>query len=132
MEKKKIESQEKKSQENACDKKNSSAEDVFATFKSYNIIKKTDKRIKEKINTFKLDTYHRWIEVFILSSLLELPTVTIPIGFNKIWRKGLETGSYYLKLCGSGGGGYLIGFSDDLDKAEKELLDYKFQEIIKF
>ena len=53
VEKKKIESQEKKSQENACDKKNSSAEDVFATFKSYNIIKKTDKRIKEKINTFK-------------------------------------------------------------------------------
>ena len=56
----------------------------------------------------------------------------IPSGFNDIWRKGLETGSYYLKLCGSGGGGYLIGFSDSLDKAEKELADYKFQEIIKF
>ena len=56
----------------------------------------------------------------------------IPSGFNDIWRKGLETGSYYLKLCGSGGGGYLIGFSDNLDKAEKELIGYKFQEIIKF
>jgi len=56
----------------------------------------------------------------------------IPSGFNDIWRKGLETGSYYLKLCGSGGGGYLIGFSDNLDKAAKELIDYKFQEIIKF
>ena len=37
----------------------------------------------EKINDFNLDTYHRWIEVFILSSLLELPTITVPVGFNK-------------------------------------------------
>ena len=37
----------------------------------------------EKINDFSLDTYHRWIEVFILSSLLELPTITVPVGFNK-------------------------------------------------
>ena len=31
----------------------------------------------------RLDTYHRWLEVFILSSLLELPTITIPAGFNE-------------------------------------------------
>jgi len=35
------------------------------------------------INNEKLDTYHRWIEVHILSSLLHLPTINIPIGFNK-------------------------------------------------
>ena len=35
------------------------------------------------INDKELDTYHRWLEVFILSSLLELPTITIPAGFNK-------------------------------------------------
>ena len=35
------------------------------------------------INGEKLDTYHRWLEVFILSSLLELPTITVPVGFNK-------------------------------------------------
>ena len=37
----------------------------------------------KKINDIELDTYHRWLEVFILSSLLELPTITIPAGFNK-------------------------------------------------
>ena len=37
----------------------------------------------KNINNKELDTYHRWLEVFILSSLLELPTVTIPAGFNK-------------------------------------------------
>ena len=44
-----------------------------------------DKNIQypNHINNEKLDTYHRWIEVHILSSLLHLPTINIPIGFNK-------------------------------------------------
>ena len=37
----------------------------------------------KNINNIELDTYHRWLEVFILSSLLELPTITIPAGFNE-------------------------------------------------
>ncbi len=37
----------------------------------------------KEINNIELDTYHRWLEVFILSSLLDLPTLTIPVGFNK-------------------------------------------------
>ena len=41
------------------------------------------------INNIELDTYHRWLEVFILSSLLHLPTFTIPVGFN---RNGLPMG----------------------------------------
>ncbi len=43
----------------------------------------------KKINENNLDTYHRWIEVFIMSSLLDLPTITVPVGFNK---KGLPMG----------------------------------------
>ena len=44
-----------------------------------------DKKIQypSELNNKKLDTYHRWLEIFIMSSLLELPTVSIPIGFNK-------------------------------------------------
>ena len=37
----------------------------------------------KNINGKTLDTYHRWLEVFILSSLLELPSITIPVSFNK-------------------------------------------------
>ena len=37
----------------------------------------------KKINNYELDTYHRWIEVFIMSSLLDLPTITVPVGFNE-------------------------------------------------
>ena len=43
----------------------------------------------KNINNIELDTYHRWLEVFILSSLLELPTITIPAGFNE---KGMPMG----------------------------------------
>jgi mevalonate kinase len=51
----------------------------------------------------------------------------IPEPFKDVWKKGLETSVYYLKLCGSGGGGYLLGFAEDLDYAKKMLeeLDVK-------
>lgn len=51
----------------------------------------------------------------------------IPEPFRDIWKKGLETSVYYLKLCGSGGGGYLLGFAEDLDYAKQmlEKLDVK-------
>lgn len=35
----------------------------------------------------------------------------IPDTVKSIWEKGLETRSYYLKLCGAGGGGYFLVFS---------------------
>ena len=35
-----------------------------------------------QISSFALDTYHRWMEVVILSSLLGLPTISVPVGFN--------------------------------------------------
>jgi len=44
-----------------------------------------DKNLKypENINNFEMDTYHRWIEVHILASLFYLPSISVPIGFNK-------------------------------------------------
>ncbi len=35
----------------------------------------------------------------------------IPIQFKQIWEKGLDSGEYVLKLCGAGGGGFILGFS---------------------
>jgi mevalonate kinase len=40
----------------------------------------------------------------------------IPKRYHKLWKHGIETGEYYLKLCGSGGGGYLLGFTEDYEK----------------
>jgi mevalonate kinase len=41
----------------------------------------------------------------------------VPSAFFDVWQKGLDTGAYYLKLCGSGGGGFLLGFSENLEEA---------------
>lgn len=53
----------------------------------------------------------------------------VPNAFLDIWQKGIDTGAYYLKLCGSGGGGFLLGFSENLDEA-RLLLQQQNVEII--
>lgn len=42
----------------------------------------------------------------------------IPEPFRPLWKKGLETSLYFLKLCGSGGGGFLLGFTHEPEKAK--------------
>jgi mevalonate kinase len=39
----------------------------------------------------------------------------IPTQMRGIWTKGLESGDYILKLCGAGGGGFLLGYSEKYD-----------------
>ena len=56
----------------------------------------------------------------------------IPTKFHELWKHGIETNDYYLKLCGSGGGGYILGFTEDLDKAKKALKDYELEVVYNF
>ncbi|TXE09739.1 mevalonate kinase [Seonamhaeicola algicola] len=56
----------------------------------------------------------------------------IPVQFHELWKKGLETNDYYLKLCGSGGGGYILGFTEDIQKAKQALSDYKLEVVYNF
>ncbi len=62
---------------------------------------------------------------FLLSHLKPM----IPKPFIDIWKLGIDSGTYYLKLCGSGGGGFLLGFTEDLEKAQA-LLSERNVEII--
>lgn len=56
----------------------------------------------------------------------------IPKKFHQIWQAGIDSNSYYLKLCGSGGGGYILGFTEDIQKAQKALSDYKLEVVYNF
>jgi mevalonate kinase len=56
----------------------------------------------------------------------------IPEEFHGIWQRGIDTNDYYLKLCGSGGGGYILGFTEDLEKAKNSLKDYKLEVVYQF
>ncbi|MGC4128347.1 MAG: mevalonate kinase, partial [Bergeyella sp.] len=56
----------------------------------------------------------------------------IPENLFNVWKKGLDSNAYYLKLCGSGGGGYILGFSKDYAKAEKMLEGFHKEVIYRF
>ncbi len=56
----------------------------------------------------------------------------IPKQFHELWKKGIETNAYYLKLCGSGGGGYILGFTEDINRAKQSLTGYKLEVVYNF
>ncbi len=75
----------------------------------------------------------------LFSNLKELSHVVldhfkpmIPKEFHKLWKLGIETNDYYLKLCGSGGGGYILGFTQDLQQAKKTLQGHHLEVVYTF
>jgi len=56
----------------------------------------------------------------------------IPANFHDIWQKGLETDTYYLKLCGCGDGGYFLGFTQDLEATKKVLDGHQLEVVYTF
>ena len=56
----------------------------------------------------------------------------IPKQFHELWKKGIETNDYYLKLCGSGGGGYILGFTQDIERAQNSLSTYNLEGVYNF
>jgi len=56
----------------------------------------------------------------------------IPSVFHKLWKDGIESNAYYLKLCGSGGGGFFLGFTQNLDEAKKRLKGYPLEIVFTF
>lgn len=56
----------------------------------------------------------------------------IPKGFLDLWKQGLESEEYFLKLCGSGGGGFVMGFTRDYDKTSELLKKYQPEVVYRF
>jgi mevalonate kinase len=55
-----------------------------------------------------------------------------PKQFQEHRKNGIETNDYYMKLVGSGGGGYMLGFTEDMERAQKSLSDYKLEVVYNF
>ncbi|MGB9746933.1 MAG: mevalonate kinase family protein [Bacteroidales bacterium] len=53
----------------------------------------------------------------------------IPQGFGEVWESGFNRKLFYLKLCGAGGGGFLLGFARNLDAALQWLSERNFSTI---
>lgn len=56
----------------------------------------------------------------------------IPQEFHQLWKQGIETNAYYLKLCGSGGGGYILGFTENLEQAREALKGHRLEVVYNF
>lgn len=48
----------------------------------------------------------------------------IPPGFTAVWKKGLEADLFKLKVCGAGGGGFVLGFTPDFPTTRAYLSDF--------
>ena len=64
--------------------------------------------------------------------ILETFKPMIPKLYHKLWQEGIESNAYYLKLCGSGGGGFILGFTEDFEKAQQKLQGYSLDVIHRF
>ena len=84
------------------------------------------------IHSFLSGDMHKTVEnVKTLSSYtLEHFDKMIPQTVSEYWKTGLETGDYYLKLCGSGGGGMVLGFTHDFSKTKTLLKNFNPKKIL--
>jgi len=76
----------------------------------------------------KNDSINLFSEMKSLSaSTLNLFNRMIPESFKNLWLFCLDSKDVALKLCGSGGGGYIMGYSIDLKKTKKELVNHNIK-----
>lgn len=72
---------------------------------------------KNVIQSFLDDDFQSFWEFFQKISTLQFDHFRefIPSGHDSLWREGLLGESFFLKLCGAGGGGYSLGITKDLN-----------------
>ena len=56
----------------------------------------------------------------------------IPQLLQNLWKKGLKNDDYYLKLCGAGGGGFLLGITNNFEKIQQTLSPYVIRPLYRF
>ena len=102
----------------------------FRTMLKNQFVKHTDACVEDFLNG---DVKSLFGNIKQLSKVvLENFKPMIPKEFHTLWKKGIDSNAYYLKLCGSGGGGYMLGFTEDLTKAREALKDYKLEVVYNF
>lgn len=77
------------------------------------------------------DSFHKNlynISTFQLNQMKDF----IPDNLRPIMKKGMEHGDYFLKLCGAGGGGFMLGFTQDWEKTSEKLHDFDIQVIYRY
>lgn len=102
-------------------------------FKDYEDIFKTDyiPWVNQCIADILSGNMRSFFESLIKVSSFQLKYFAkmIPENFVTPWKWGLDSGKFQLKLCGSGGGGFLLGFTTDYQAAKKYFSELKHEVI---
>ena len=101
--------------------------------------RKTMRREFKKYNDACIDAFVKGKTEPLFSNLKDLSTWAfvhfrpmIPSRLLNAWENGIQSNDYYLKLCGSGGGGYVLGFTKDFEKAKTALADFQLEPVYRF
>ena len=103
----------------------------------------TDNVFQEKINRDLVNFANQSITSFLsknsdafykdLSKLVQFQmeemSYFIPEPFQNKVAKGLDNGDYFLKICGAGGGGYMLGFTENWTATQEQLKDFELEVI---
>jgi mevalonate kinase len=92
-------------------------------FKEYETIFKSEyiPWVNQSISDLLSGNMHSFFKSLNKVSTFQLKHFTnmIPENFMQSWQYGLDSGTFQLKLCGSGGGGFLLGFTTDYQETKK-------------
>ena len=82
-------------------------------------------------NCFLEGDYESLKKSFSELSLLQFDHLTemIPKLFRPVWESGFKGSKYSLKLCGAGGGGFILGFTENFSEAKEELREMDLRPI---
>lgn len=54
----------------------------------------------------------------------------IPPAFKNLWKEGVNSNTFKLKLCGAGGGGFILGYTLDFEQWKKEYPSFSTQSVL--
>ncbi len=93
----------------------------FSNLMEQELIPMNDKCIQELVNG-NADSFFSDLSKLSKFQLANFKSM-IPDNFLNLWEEGLSSQQFWLKLCGSGGGGYLLGFTRNYSTTKDLLLE---------
>jgi len=108
----------------ACEK------DSFKEKLKNTLIQYTNDGINDFLNE-NTESFYRNIENLVRFQRQEM-NYLIPEKYQEVVDNGLENGDYFLKICGSGGGGYMIGFTENWEETQKKLKNEELEILYRY